>query len=239
MKDSKLSKGGSVVVTVLALLIFLTVKFSNQLQDKNMILPVVVLVFVLAFGFFGFQVIKLWKQSDEEILDIPPGDASGVPPTSVPSFLDRLRFFLCAIAFVLFVLFKDLGKNITTASIVFSCIVLVIACIYFLPALIQKLRGKENEPLFRAKLRPENYIGMLFGLFGVCFSVFFCYIVITKAPWFIALPFLIPPLIIGGAFARPLVAGLRILFRKERDPGEKHINKRKTKDPWDRPDRKL
>ena len=53
--------------------------------------------------------------------------------------------------------------------------------------------------------------------------------------WFVCPPGLIFMLL----FSRPLIAGLRILLRREKDPGEKHINKRRDPDPWDRPDRKL
>ncbi len=237
MGDRKPTRLESAFITAVAILIFTVVKFSDQLQATNLLIPLVIAVFVVGFGFFGFQVMKLWKQSDEEILGIQPGSQSASPPTPVATFQDRLRFFLAAIAFIGFVYFRQ--EEINPGFLIFSGLVLTAAGIYFLPALIQKLRGRENEPLFRTRLQPENYVGMLFGLFGVGFCIFFCYIVITKTPWFIAIPFLFPPLIIGGGAARPLVAGLRILFRKEKDPGEKHINKRRDADPWDRPDRKL
>ena len=238
MGDRKPTKPESAFITIVALLIFAVVKFSDQLQAANLFIPLIIAVFVVGFGFFGFQVMKLWKQSDEEILGILPDSRTAVPPMPVPTFQDRLRFLLAALAFIAFIYFRQEGE-INPGFLIFSGLVLTAAGIYFLPALIQKLRGKENEPLFRTKLRPENYLGMLFGLFGVGFCIFFCYIVLTKTPLYIAIPFLFPPLIIGSAFARPLVAGLRILFRKEKDPGEKHINQRKDPDPWDRPDRKL
>ena len=237
MNRRKPTTGESIIITILAVVIFAVAKFSDQLQGSKLILLLVIALFAGVFSFFGFQVIKLWKQSDEEVLGIRPGSGPAYPPMPVATFQDRLRFFLSAIVFIAFVYFRQ--EEINPGFLIFSGLVLTAAGIYFLPALIQKLRGKEDEPLFRTKLRPEHYIGMLFGLFGVCFSIFFCYIVITKTPWFIAIPCLFPPLIIGGAFARLLVAGLRFLFRKERDPGEKHINRRQDKDPWDRPDRKL
>lgn len=241
MEKHKPTKAESVIIAIIAVLIFTIVKFSDQLVEKNLLIPLVLIVFIGGFGFFGFQSLKLWKQSDEEILGIHPGNPATAPPHAVPSFHDRLRFFVSAIAFVGFILFKDLGKNITKASLVFSGIVLTIACVYFLPALIQKLRGKEDQPLFvNTKLRPEHFIWIPFGLLGVGFCCFFCFIVITKLPLQIAIPCLFPPLIIGSAFARPLVAVLRILFQgKETDSGEKYVSRRKNIDPWDRPDREL
>lgn len=237
MERRKPTKAESVFIALIAVLIFTIVKFSDQLVEVNLLIPLVVVLFVGGFGFFGFQALKLWKQSDEEILDIYPGDQA-VPKGAVPSFRDRLRFFVCSIAFILFVLFKELGKYITPASLVFSGIVFTAACVNFLPALIQKLRGKEDEPIFaNTRLRPEHFIIMMICLAGVCFCVFFCYIVITKTPWWLAIPCLFPPLVIGSAAARPLVAVLRILFRKENDAGEKHVRKHKDIDPWDRPDR--
>lgn len=231
MAKRKPTSAESAIIAIIAALILTIVNFSDQLVEKNLLIPLVAVVFIGGFGFFGFQSLKLWKQSDEEILGIQPGESATVPPYAVPSFHDRLRFFVSAIAFVGFILFKDLGKNITNASLVFSGIVLTVACVYFLPALIQKLRGRENEPLFaNTALRPEHFIFMFFGLFGVGFCCFFCFIVITKLPLRIAIPCLFPLLIIGSAFARPLVAGIRILLG---------IKKTKTQDPWDRPDQEV
>lgn len=229
MEKHRPTKAESAIITVIAVLILTIVKFHDQLLDKNLLFPLMIIIFVGALGFVGFQVIKLWKQSDEEILSIPPGEPTSAPPRAVPSFHDRLRFFLGAIAMVLFILVKE--KQINPGSIIFCGLVLTIACIYFLPALIQKLRGKEDEPLFaNTKLRPDHFLVIPFGLFGVGFCVFFCFIVITKLPLRIAIPCLFPPLIIGSAFARPLVAGIRILLKS---------GKHKENDPWDRPDRKL
>ena len=183
MDKRRPTRAESAIIAIIAVLIITIVKFHDQLAEKNLLIPLVAVVFIGGFGFFGFQVIKLWKQSDEEFLGIHPGDSVSVPPWAVPSFHDRLRFFVSAIAFVGFILFKDLGKNITPASLVFSGIVLTVAGIYFLPALIQKLRGRENEPLFaNTKLRPDHFLAIPFGLFGVGFCAFFCFIVITKLP---------------------------------------------------------
>lgn len=238
MGDTKLPKAASVVIPILAVLIISIVKFSDRLQKMNLMIPLVVAVFVGVFGFFGFLSVKQWQQSDEEILEIPP-EGQAAPSRPAPAFKDRLRSFLSTVGFLVFVLLQQDG-HINPGFLIFSGIVLTISLAFFLPALIQKLRGKEGQSRFsNAKLRPEDYAGMVFGLFGVGFCIFFCYIVIANTPWQIAIPFLIPPLIIGSFAARPLVAGLRILFRKEKDPGEKHINKRKADDPWDRPDRKL
>lgn len=239
MEKRKPTKTESAIITVIAALVIATVKFRDQLMDKNLLNPLIILIFVGGFGFLGFQVRKLWKQSDEEILGIYPGGQTTAPAMPTPSFRDRLRFFLGAIAMVLFILVKE--KQVNPGSLIFCGFVLTIASIYFLPALIQKLRGKEDQPMFpNSPLRSEHYLMMLFGLFGVCFCGFFCFIVITKTPWWLAIPFLFPPLIIGSAAARPLVAALRILFKsKEKDSGQRHVRQGQDIDPWDRPDRKL
>lgn len=232
MDKRKPTRAESAIIAVIAVLIITIVKFSNQLVEYNLLLPLVAVVFIGVFGFFGFQAMKLWKQSDEEILDIETPDRNATPSEPAkkqPTYEDRKKYFFSCIAFIAFVLFQQ--DRLSPPPLIFCGIVLTIACVCFLPALIQKFRGRENEPLFaNTKLRPEHFVFMLFGLFGVGFCGFFCFLVITKLPLKFSIPFLFPPLIIGSAFARPLVAGIRILLKS---------GKHKENDPWDRPDRKL
>lgn len=238
MKGRKMGKAEAVVFAALFIGILSVVKFGDRLAEKSLLLPVVGLVFVLAFGFLGYQVFKSWKQPDEEILsddmqEEPKG--SSAPDPRQPTLAQRRGFFFSALFMAGFLILRE--KQTNPGALIFSGIAVLAGCCYYLPAQIQKLRGKEGQPLFpKAKLQPEQLFQMLFGLFGVCFAAFWCYMVLSKTGfWW----FCIPGIIIGGAFARLLVAGLRILFRKPRDPGEKHANPRREteQDPWDRPDK--
>lgn len=243
MNGRKLPRGETAAVVVLALSMLCLVTFSDQLKQRGLILPAVIVIVVLYLSFFLWQLIKGWNsQSDEDILTLkskkqkdPLPDGTEKPAT----YQERKRYFFSSIVFVVILLIREFKKKqqIGTTPLVFSAIVLAIACIYFLPALIQKLRGKEGEPLFpKAKLQPEQILHMLFGLAGMCFCGFWIYLVLSKTGfWW----FSIPGFIVGAFFARLFIAGLRILFRKEKDPGEKHINRRKDKDPWDNLDRGL
>lgn len=238
MKNGKMSRGESIVFTFLFLGMLSLVTFHEKLSELNLILPVIILVVVSFLGFFAWHIAKTWKQPDEEIMDIESsGSSQGFPRTSgrKATYEERRGFFVSAIGMVLFILFRE--KQINSGSLIFCGIVLTAGGAFFLPAWIQKRRGKEGEPLFpNAKLQPEQIFYMLFSAFGTCFIIFWIYIVLTKVPQFWW--FSIPGFIIGAGVSRPLVAGLRILLRREKDPGEKHVRKHKDIDPWDRPDRK-
>ena len=238
MKSRKMSRGEAVVFAFLFLGMFCLVKFNDKLQELNLLLPVIIIVFVAFFGFFAWQIAKDWKKPDEEIMGAEQDWKNGqfLSNQKKPvSYAERKQFFLSSIGFVLLVLFQQ--DRIDAGILIFCSIPLLGGCAWFLPAWIQKRRGKEDQPLFpKAKLQPEQMFYMLFSLAGTCFIIFWIYIVLSNVPqmWW----FSIPGFIIGAGVSRPLVAGLRILFRKEKDPGEKHINKRRDADPWDRPDRK-
>jgi len=239
VKDRKMTRGETVVFVFLFLGMFCLVKFHEKLQEWNLILPVIIVVIVAFLGFFAWQIGKSWKQPDEEILDTTDSklnsSLSDIPQKQT-TYKDRKKFFFGSIAMVAFILFRE--RQINPGSLIFCGIVLLAGCAWFLPAWIQKRRGKEGQPLFpKSRLQPEQIFYMLFSLVGTCFSIFWIYLILSNVPqmWW----FSIPGFIIGAGVSRPLVAELRILFRKEKDPGEKHINKRKDPDPWDRPDRKL
>ena len=239
MKINDMTRGEKwfffLVVSGIAVVVFA----GDWLVAKNLLLLVIGLVFILVFGFFAWQIGKSWKAPDEEILDTEnAGNSKGIPGTkcSPLTYADRKRFFFGALGVIALVLFRE--DKITLGSVIFCGVVLAAGCAWFLPAWVQKCRGKEGEPLFpKAKLQPEQIFYMFFSLVGTCFMGFWIYLVLSKVPqmWW----FSIPGFIIGAGVSRPLIAGLRILLRREKDPGEKHINKRKDPDPWDRPDRKL
>lgn len=239
MNGRKATRGEAIVFGFLFVGMFCLVAFHEKLQEWNLILPVII-VFVVAFlSFFVWQIAKEWKKPDEEIMEVDQGWKNGKFVNSQKkqvSYEDRRSFFFGSIALVVFVLFQE--KQINPGSLIFCGIALTAGLIWFLPAWIQKRRGKEGQPLFpKAKLQPEQLFYMLFSLIGTCFIGFWIYLVLSHAPqmWW----FSIPGFIIGAGVSRPLIAGLRILLRREKDPGEKHINRRKDADPWDRPDRKL
>lgn len=232
MNGRKMTRGEGLVFAFLFLGMFCLVKFHEQLQEWNLILPVIIVVVVAFLGFFAWQIAKDWKKPDEEILDL---DDTG-PSKKQLTYQERKNYFFGCIGFIAFILFRE--KQISPGSLIFSGIALAAGLTWFLPAWIQKRRGREGEPLFpKAKLKPEQLFYMLFSLAGTCFIIFWIYLILSNVPqiWW----FSIPGFIIGAGVSRPLIAGLRILLRKEKDPGEKHINNRRDPDPWDRPDRKL
>lgn len=239
MNGRKMTRGEAIVFGFLFVGMFCLVNFHEKLQEWNLILPAIIVIVVAFLGFFAWQIAKDWKKPDEEIMDMENDrEDTGFPKTRKRpvTFQERKQFFLSGIGFVLLILLQQ--DQLDPFILIFCGIVLLAGCIWFLPAWIQKRRGKEGEPLFpNAKLQPEQLFYMIFSLAGTCFIIFWIYLVLSNVPqlWW----FSIPGFIIGAGVSRPLVAGLRILFRKEKDPGEKHINKRKDIDPWDRPDRKL
>lgn len=239
MNGRKITRGEAIVFGFLFVGMFCLVTFHEKLQEWNLILPVII-VFVVAFlGFFVWQIAKEWKKPDEEIMEVAQGWKNGkfLNNQKKPvSYEDRKKFFFSSLAFIAFILFRE--KQIDAGSLIFCGIVLIAGCAFFLPAWIQKRRGKEGEPLFpNAKLQPEQLFYMFFSLIGTCFIGFWIYLILSNVPqmWW----FSIPGFIIGAGVSRPLIAGLRILLRREKDPGEKHINRRKDKDPWDNLDRGL
>ncbi|MBE6921662.1 MAG: hypothetical protein E7465_00575 [Ruminococcaceae bacterium] len=238
MEGRKLTRGEAVVFVFLFLGMFCLVHFHEKLQEWNLILPVIIVVVVAFLGFFAWQIARDWKKPDEEILDLEDTVQNGSLSNSSKrqlTYRDRKKYFFGCIGFIVFILFRE--KQISPGSLIFCGIVLLAGCIWFLPAWIQKRRGKEGEPLFpNAKLQPEQLFYMLFSLAGTCFIIFWIYLVLRNVPqlWW----FSIPGFIIGAGVSRPLVAGLRLLFRKEKDPGEKHVRRQKDMDPWERPDRK-
>lgn len=238
MKGRKITRGEAVVFAFLFLGMFCLVKFHEKLQEWNLILPVIIVVVVAFLGFFAWQIGKDWKKPDEEIMAMEKDweNSKTLKTRKKPvTFQERKQFFLSSVAFVLLILLQQ--DRLDPFILIFCGIVLIAGLTFFLPAWIQKRRGKEGQPLFpKAKLQPEQIFYMLFSAFGTCFMCFWIYLVLSKVPqlWW----FSIPGFIIGAGVSRPLVAGLRILLRKEKDPGEKHVRKQKEQDPWDRADRK-
>lgn len=238
MRGNDMGRGEKVFFFLIAAGILTVVFLGEKLAEGKLILPVVVSVFILGFGFMAYQIGKDWKKPDEEILDMEDAEQTNAPSGTAKkqaTYEARRKFFFSSIALTAFILFGE--KQINPGSLIFCGIVLTAGGVFFLPTWVQKRRGKEGQPLFpKMKLRPEQLFYMLFSLVGVCFIGFWIYLVLNNVPqlWW----FSIPGFIIGAGVSRPLIAGLRILFRKEKDPGEKHINKRKMEDPWDRPDRK-
>ena len=195
-------------------LILLLHQFGDRLHSRNLFLPLVAVLFILGFGVLGCQVLKLWKQPDEEVLGVMP---AAHPPIAQPTLVQRGGSFLVALYITVRILVLD--KQFNWGGLIFCSIILLGAGAYFFPALIQKLRGKEGQPLFpNAVLQPMQIFFMMFGFLGVCFAVFWCYLMITKAIWWLSFP----GIIIGAAFARPLVAGIRIMIRgrKIKDHGD-------------------
>ena len=230
MNDRKLPRAASAIIPILAVLIFSVAKFSDQLQASNLLIPLIILIFVIGFGFFAFQVIKLWKNTDREIVSDYLLLAASLFVSDAKETKVLVQRFLAVVAFVIFVFIKM--RNGSPVPYIFCGIALLISGLPLLRALLGWNRDTSEEQAYREGALMATLIGLITSGFICAFMA----IGIWHGVWWFVCP---PGLIFLGFFSRPLVAGLRILFRKEKDPGEKHINKRKDSDPWDRPDRKL
>lgn len=197
--------------------------------DRLILIPVI-LLFVGAFAVLLWQSVKQWKKTDKEIISDYLILSASLFVSDAREIKTLLRRFLASAAFCAFVLIK--GPNESVAPYIFCGIALLISGLPLLSALLGWNRDTSDEQIYRG----GALIAVIVGLIGCGFFCFFMGVGTWHGVWWFVCP---PGLIFMSHFARPLVAGLRILLRKEKDPGEKHINRRKDPDPWDRPDKKL
>lgn len=190
----------------------------------------VILLFTGAFGLLLWQGIKAWKKTDREIVSdymVLSAYLFGADTKKLSILVLR---FLAAAAFAAFVLTKI--RDGSPAPYIASGIALLVTGFPLLGAFLGRNRDETKDQAYRE----GALVAILVGVATCGFFCFFMGMGILHGVWWFVCP---PGLIFLCNCARPLVAGIRLLLRKEKDPGEKHINKRKTKDPWDRPDRKL
>ena len=198
--------------------------------DKLLGLIPVILLFVGAFGAVLWQGIKEWKKSDKEIVSSYLVLSAYLFVSDTKETKKLARRFLATVAFAAFVLIKM--RNGSIAPYIFCGIALLISGLPLLGALLGWNRNTSDEQAYRE----GALTAILVGFVGCGFFCFFMGVGIWHGVWWFVCP---PGLIFLANFSRPLVAGIRILLRREKDPGEKHINRRKDIDPWDRPDRKI
>lgn len=200
------------------------------MENDLLVLIPVILLFTGAFGFLLWRGIKEWKKTDKEIISeylIAAASVFGTQKAEIKTLVQRL---LATAAFVIFVLAK--APKHSPAPYIFCGIALLISVFPLLSTLLNRNGDTNEEQVYRQ----GALIAVIINLVACGFFCFFIGIGIWHGVWWFVCP---PGLIFLVNFSRPLIAGLRILFRKEKDPGEKHINKRRDADPWDRPDRKL
>lgn len=200
------------------------------MEGDLLILIPIILLFVGAFAVLLRQGIREWKKSDKEIVSDYLILAASLFSSEKAEKKSLVRRFLATAAFVAFVLIKT--GNRSPAPYIFCGIALLLSGLPLLRVLLGWSRDTSDEQAYRE----GALIAVLIGLVSCGFFCFFIGIGTWHGAWWFVCP---PGLIFLVNASRPLVAGLRILFRKEKDPGEKHISKRKDPDPWDRPDRKL
>lgn len=218
----------------IAALILSVFIFREQLQGSRLVLIPVGLAFLIGFGVMLSQGIKQWKKPDEEILaDYLPAAAflsgtDGVNPKT------HAGNFARTVVTVIVILVFTSGRSgrIPTPFLLFLVVGLLLTGFPLLRAWLGKKRKQAEGPDYRA----AAVIALLLGLITTGFICFWIGIGVFHGAWWFVCP---PGLIFLSLFARPLVAGLRFLFRREKDPGENHINRRQDADPWDRPDREL
>ena len=197
-------------------------------EDLLILIPVL-LLFAGAFGALIWQGIKEWKKTDQEIISnylILAASLFGSDKTPLKTHLQR---FLSTVAFVVFVVFHFRARDSSPIPYIFCGIALLISGFPLLRALLGRNRDTSEEQAYRE----GALIAVIIGLITSGFFCFFIGIGSWHGAWWFVCP---PGLIFLFNASRPLVAGLRILFRREKDPGEKHVRKRKDIDPWDRPD---
>lgn len=215
----------------IVILFLLFRNYSDILAEHNLILPVVVLVFVAAFGALLWQAIKEWKKSDEDIL-------RGYLPIynffSGSGNIDLSKQVLQFVGVVVVLaLFMHSAKDYpgSVSRYIIFVVSLLLVGIPLLRAWLVKRRGADAP----SKLRhPEAVAAILVSLIPIGFMCFFCWIGISHGVWWFILP---PGSIFLVWFTRPLVAGIRVLLKNAKDPDDRHVRKGKEQDPWDRPDR--
>lgn len=200
------------------------------MEGDLLVLIPVILLFAGAFGLLLRQGIKEWKKTDKEIISDYLVLAASVFTAEKADKKSLVQRFLATLAFVLFVMIKM--QNGSPAPYIFCGIALLISGLPLLRVLLGWNRDTSQEQAYRE----GALIAVILGIVTCGFFCFFMGIGIWHGAWWFVCP---PGLIFMLLFSRPLIAGLRILLRKEKDPGEKHINKRRDTDPWDRTDRKL
>ena len=187
----------------------------------------IILLFVGAFGFLLWRGLREWKKTDKEIVSeylVAAASLFSAQKAEIKTLLQRL---LTTVVFVVFVLTK--APKHSPAPYIFSGIVLLFAVLPILSAVLNRNGGTNEEQAYRQ----GALVAVIINLAACGFFCFFIGIGTWHGVWWFVCP---PGLIFLVNFSRPLIAGLRILLRREKDPGEKHINKRKDPDPWDRPD---
>lgn len=198
------------------------------MNRKLLTLIPVILLFVGAFAVLLWQSIKQWKKTDKEIVSDYLLLSASLFASNAKDTGMLIRRFLASAAFCAFVLIKT--RSGSAAPYIFCGIALLITGLPLLHALLGWNRNSSDEQAYRE----GAVLAILVGLIGCGFFSFFMGIGSWHGVWWFVCP---PGLIFMSHFARPLVAGLRILFRREKDPGEKHVRKHKDIDPWDRPDK--
>ena len=211
-----------------AILIFALTLFGNRLEG-TLVLILVILLFAAAFGALLVLSIRQWKKPDREIISDYLILAASLFHADTKDLKPLALRFLSSVAFVAFVLVKL--RNGSPVPYLFCGGALLLTGLPLLGALLGWSRDTSDEQAYRE----GSLIAILIGLATCGFFCFFMGIGIVHGVWWFVCP---PGLIFLSFFARPLVAGLRILFFKEKDPGEKHVRKHRDIDPWDRPDRK-
>ena len=202
------------------------------MNGSPLLLIPIILLFIGGFYVLLRQGIQEWKKTDQEIVSdylILAASLFGDQKTATKTLVTR---FLSTVAFVVFVVCEFRHRDSSPIPYILCGVSLLISGFPLLRALLGWKRNPSDEQMYRE----AALIAVIIGLVTCGFFCFFMGIGTWHGVWWFVCP---PGLIFLYNSARPLVAGLRILFRREKDPGEKHINKRNAPDPWDRPDRKL
>ena len=220
------------LILIIGASVFTMHLFGDKLVEMNLILPAVAIILFAVFGAMFLHFLKEWKKTDEEIVSGFLPFVSYFRGTDQRSFKDKALHFFCA--FVVLSVFLHRTKEFDGAlGRYFLCAIslLWIGTPMF-RELLAKFRGTvEAKP---PQMRTEVIIAIIVGLLPTAFMCFFCGIGIYHGVWWFTVP---TGLVFLTFFTRPLVAGIRILFAKQEDTGENHIQKGHEFDPWDRPDR--
>ncbi len=215
-------------VYLLAAIVFVIVAFGDWLAEKDLILPAVIVIVVVALGILLVQGLKEWKKSDEEVLSAYDIFKSYQSEEGTGTKKTILRGLLGS-GVLIFFLLTERSSMPKPAIIVVSILALLVSLIPILSIIRAKFRKSSRT----YRITGKEVTAFLAGLIPTLFFCFFIGVGTYHGVWWFVTP---PGLVFLVLFTRPLVAAVRTVYRRFRPDDEAHIRKGKELDPWERPD---
>lgn len=202
-----------VLVFGLVLLIFLIHKNSIELENTNLLLVLIVLVFVIGFGILAWQGLKLWKKTDEEIL------AEYTPAATMLNNGTGTKVLGGGAIVMVMFLSNAWGTHAFVTACVFCGVAFLIMAAPAVYSWYVSRLPKEERPQITGEQICALLIGLVFGGF-MSFLMGMC--IYHGVWWFLIVPYICFSLF----FTRGPVAAIRTFVK----------SRKKEQDPWEKPD---